>query len=98
MAIEKHIYEFSDALKLACNKSFKTQRASKKATTQINSLVDGRANNTAKRTNAVRRIYQRTRNNDELREKCKTQYFESEAKYAATVKKENVDHGRSTAT
>ena len=32
-AIEKHIDEFSEALMIACNKSFKTKRASKKATT-----------------------------------------------------------------
>ena len=34
MAIGKHIDKFSEALKLACNKSFKTQRASKMATTR----------------------------------------------------------------
>jgi hypothetical protein len=43
-----------------------------------------------KRTNALRRRYQRTRNNEELREQRKTQYFEGKARYAATIKKEKI--------
>jgi hypothetical protein len=43
-----------------------------------------------KRTNAQRRLYQRTRNNDELREKRKTQYFEGKATYAAAIKREKI--------
>ena len=43
-----------------------------------------------KRTNALRRLYQRTRNNDELREKRKTQYFECKATYAATIRGEKI--------
>jgi hypothetical protein len=89
MAIEKHVDEFSEALKLACNKSFKTQRASKKATTHKSvPWWSEELTILRKRTNALRRIYQRTRNNDELREKCKTQYLEGKAKYPATIKKE----------
>jgi len=89
MAIEKHIDEFSAALKLVCNKLFKTQRASKKATTRKSvPWWTEEITILQKRTNALWRIYQRTRNNDELREKRKTQYFEGKANYAATIKKE----------
>ena len=41
-----------------------------------------------KRTNALRRKHQRTRHNAELREACKTRYFEEKARYAATIKRE----------
>jgi hypothetical protein len=48
-----------------------------------------------KRTNALRRKYQRTRHNAELREACKTRYFEEKARYAAT-NATKPDHGRNT--
>jgi hypothetical protein len=75
--IETQIAEFSEVLKLACNKSFPTYGATKKVTahktvpwwTQELTML-------RKRTNAQGRLYQRTRNNDELREKRKTQYSE----------------------
>jgi hypothetical protein len=41
-----------------------------------------------KRTNALRRRYQTTGNNEELIELRKTQYLEGKARYAATIKKE----------
>jgi len=43
-----------------------------------------------KRTNAQRRLYQRTRYNDELMEKHKTQYSEGKATYAGTIKREKI--------
>jgi hypothetical protein len=43
-----------------------------------------------KRTNAPRRLYQRTRNNDELRDKRKAQYTEVKATYAANIKREKI--------
>ena len=43
-----------------------------------------------KRTNDLRRLYQRTRNNGELRQKRKTQYFESKATYADTIRREKI--------
>ena len=43
-----------------------------------------------KRTNAQRRLFQRTRNNDDLREKRKAQYLEGKATYAATIKGEKI--------
>ena len=89
MAIEKHIDDFSYDLRVACNKSFKTQRASKRLTPHksvpwwTEELTIMR-----KRTNTLRRRYQRTRNNEELREKHKIQYYAGKAIYAATIKKE----------
>ena len=41
-----------------------------------------------KRMNALRRRYQRTRNNGDLREQRRSQYLEEKARYAATIKKE----------
>jgi hypothetical protein len=60
--------------------------------------VDSRVDSVEKKTNAQRRLYQRTRNNDELREKRKTQYSEGKAKYAATIKRGKIYPGKSTAT
>ena len=41
-----------------------------------------------KATNALRRKYQRTSNNAELREEHKTTYFNQKSKYAATIRRE----------
>jgi len=89
--IEKRIDEFSEVIKMACNKSFTKHGATKKITahktvpwwTQELPVL-------RKRTNAQRRLYQRTRNNDDLREKRKAQYSEGKAKYAATIKREKI--------
>lgn len=40
------------------------------------------------RTNALRRLYQRTKNNEEIRNRRKTQYLQSKSTYAATIKRE----------
>lgn len=38
----------------------------------------------------MRRLYQRIKNNEELREKRKTQYYGCKATYAASIKKEKI--------
>jgi hypothetical protein len=89
--IEKIIEDFHEVLKLVCSKSFRTQRATKKATS--NKSVPWWTEELTimrKRLNALRRRHQRTRNNEELREQRKTQYLEGKAKYAATIKKEKI--------
>jgi len=43
-----------------------------------------------KRTNALRRLYQRTKNNDDLRESRRVQYATWKTPYQATIKKENI--------
>jgi hypothetical protein len=89
MDIERTIEKLHEILKTACNKSFRTQRAVKKAT--VNKSVPWWTEELTimrKRTNALRQRYQRMGNNEQLRELCKTQYLEGKAKYAATIKNE----------
>ena len=76
---------------MACNNTFPTHRASRNSTSH-RSVPWWSADLTIlrKRTNALRRLHQRTRNNDELREKRKTQYFECKATYAATIRREEI--------
>jgi hypothetical protein len=78
--IEELIEEFHDVMKLACSKSFRSQRASKKA--MSNKLVPWRTEELTimrKRVNTLRQRYQRTRNSEELRERRKT-IFRRESK------------------
>jgi hypothetical protein len=92
---ETRIDEFSEALKLACNTSFQTHRATEKTTvpwwTEELTML-------RKRTNAQRRLYQRTRNNDELRDtrKQKTRQVKQRMQQPSKLKKS--DPGKSTAT
>jgi len=89
--IEKSIEEFQVTLKTACNKTYRKTRASKTKTTHksvpwwTEELTILR-----KRTNALIRRHQRTRNNDELRERRKLQYHEGKAQYAAAIKREKL--------
>jgi len=39
---------------------------------------------------SLRRCYQRTKNNEELREHCKNRYYERKATYQATIKREKL--------
>jgi hypothetical protein len=89
--IEKLVDEFNEALTMACNKTFQIHRASRNAPSH-RSVPWWSVDLTVlrKRTNALRRLYQRTRNNEELREKRKTQYFECKATYAATIRREKL--------
>ena len=89
--IEKYAEEFHEILKTACNKTFRKHRNLKTTTTHksvpwwTEELTILR-----KRTNALRRRYQRTRNNAALREIRQIHYFESKAQYAATIKREKL--------
>jgi hypothetical protein len=67
--LEKPIEEFHKVLKTACDESFRKQRASKKVIAD-KSVPRWTEELTVmrKRTNALRRRYQRTRNNEGLRE------------------------------
>ena len=81
MEIEELIEEFHDVMKSACNESFRTRRGSKKA--MSNKSIPWRIEELTimrKRVNALRRMYQRTRNNEELRELRKTQYLEGKSR------------------
>lgn len=87
--IEKLIDELHDVLTLACSETFNTQRGSKRKTSNksvprwTEELTTMR-----KRLNTLRRRYQRTRNNEDLRQQRKAQYTEGKARHASTSKKE----------
>ena len=51
-----------------------------------------------KRTNALSIRYQRTLNNEELRENRKNRYFEGKWMYQAAIRKEKITHENNTAT
>jgi hypothetical protein len=84
----QQIEEISEAMKLACEQSFKTTKATR-ALQKHKSVPWWTQELTAMRktTNALRRKYQRTRDNAEQREKNKTTYFDQKLKYAATIRR-----------
>jgi len=87
--VEALVDDYNDAVKRACNKTFSIQRSSRHAALH-KSVPWWTAELTVlrKRTNALRRLYQRTKNNEELRNRRKIQYLESKSTYAATIKRE----------
>jgi hypothetical protein len=89
--IEKFIEEFHGIIIKACDKAYKTQYTSRKKTTH-NSVPwwTDELTTIRKRTNALRRRYQRTKNNEELRERRKNLYLNSKAQYAATIQREKI--------
>ena len=78
---EKQIEYFSEAMRIACEQSFKTKKATKKS--QRNRSVPWWTHELTlmrKTTNHLRRKYQRTRDNAEKMETNKAAYFERKAK------------------
>jgi hypothetical protein len=55
---------------------------------QIRSLVDCGTNGSQEKTNTLRRLLQRTINNEALRNGRNTQYLECKSKYAAMIEGE----------
>jgi len=51
-----------------------------------------------KRINALRRRYQRTTNNDELRERRKNQYHDEKTEYQTAIKREKSHPGKNSVT
>jgi hypothetical protein len=90
--IEKFTEEFHDIIIKACDKTFKTQCTPKKNKTTHKSVPwwTGELTILRKRTNALRRRYQRTKNNEQLRERRHTLYLDSKAQYAATIRREKI--------
>jgi hypothetical protein len=84
--LEQQVEKFAEATQSACNRTFPTTNTGKKNRTKksvpwwMESLTIMR-----KRVNAHRRLNQRTRNDEEQRERRKT-YIEE--KYQAEIKKE----------
>jgi hypothetical protein len=88
--IEKSVEEFHEVVVSTCRESFRTRQASKKANS--NKTVPWLTEELTimrKSMNALRRIYQRTRNHGELRE-SRSKYIEGKAMYADTIKKEKI--------
>jgi hypothetical protein len=88
--IERAVDLFQEAVISSCNKSFKKRRVTK--TTMHKSVPWWTEEFTLmrKRTNAVRRRYQRTTNYDNLRERRKNQYHDEKSKYEAAIKREKI--------
>jgi hypothetical protein len=89
--IDKLVEDSNEEITMTCHNNFQTQRAPRSAPSH-RSVPWWSAELTAlrKRTNAARKLYQRTKNNEELRDKRKTLYFESKTTYAATIKREKI--------
>ena len=86
--IEKLIEEFHEVLKAACDESFRKHQGTRK--TLNNRSVPWWTEELTvmrKRTNALRRRFQRTRNNEGLMEQRKTSYLEEKVRYEATIKR-----------
>ena len=85
--MEDIVNKFSDALKMACNKSFKIGRVFMK-TNKHKSVpwwTEG-VTITRKRVNTFRRKYQRTKNNKNLRVQRQTEYYVEKAQYQARIR------------
>jgi hypothetical protein len=80
--IAQQIGDFSEPMRRACEQSFKTTKAPrvtqqhKSVSWWIKELTELR-----KTTNALKRKYQRTRDNAEQRKKNKATYFDQKSKY-----------------
>ena len=89
--IEKTVDEFYEDLTTAFNESFRTQPTHK--TEMTNRSVpwwNEELTTMRKRLNALRRRYQTTTNNEDLRAQRKAQYLEGKAWYTSTIKNEKV--------
>jgi hypothetical protein len=89
--IESVVEKLQEAITLSCNKSFKIRENAKKMIMQ-KSVPWWTEELTMKRKklNALRRRYQRMKNNDELREQRKNRYYEEKTTYQATIKREKL--------
>jgi hypothetical protein len=86
--VEILVNDYNDAVKRACNNTLSIQRGSGQSSSHKSvpwwtaELIVLR-----KRTNALRRLYRRTNNNEELRNRRKTRYLEGKSTYAAAIKR-----------
>jgi hypothetical protein len=78
--IERAVNQFQEALILACNKSFKKRKATKKEKYKSVPWWTQELTLKRKRVNALRR-----------REWCKNQYHEEKSQYQATIKREKIN-------
>jgi hypothetical protein len=87
--IESVVAKLQTVITTSSKKSFKTRRSTNKTTKQ-KSVPWWTAELTIKRKrlNALRRLYQRTKNNEELRDNRKKAYYEERKEYVTTIKTE----------
>jgi hypothetical protein len=89
--IEQTIDDFHEAMKTACENTFRRSQASGNTTTNRSiPWWTGELTVMRKRTNAFRRRFQRRRRSESLREQRKTRYLEEKARYEATIKSEKL--------
>jgi hypothetical protein len=89
--IEITVEKYQTAITNACKKSFKIRQNTNKTTKQ-KSVPWWTPDFTIKRKrlNALRRRYQRTKNNQELGEHRKSVYYEERKEYFTTIKREKL--------
>jgi len=89
--IEQTIDDFHEAMKTACEKTFRRSQATGKTTTNKSiPWWTGELTVMRKRTNALRRRFQMTRTNGGLRKQRKTPYLEEKARYEATIRSDKL--------
>ena len=87
--VEDCVNSFYEALEAACNKVFTKTQVSKEVTKHRSvPWWTGGLTQMRKKVNATRRRYQRTKNDENLRENRRKQYFEAKGIYQACIKKE----------
>ena len=88
---EKTVDEFYEDLTTAYNDSFRNQPAHKtEITNRSVPWWNEELTTMCKRLNVLRRRYQRTTNNEDLRAQCKAQYLEGKARYTSKIKNEKL--------
>ena len=90
--LERLVDSFTEAMQTACRETFKTISTQNK-TKQRKSVPWWKDSLTImrKRINALQRLYQRTRNNEELRESRKRKYHKEKIKYQYEIRKEKIN-------
>jgi len=90
--LERLVDSFTGAIQTACRAGFKIINTQSK--TKQKKSVPWRADSLTimrKRINALRRLHQRTRNNEELRESRKHKYFEEKKSYQYEIRREKLN-------
>jgi hypothetical protein len=86
--IEEFIEKFDETIQLTCRETLKHRNLSHRfAKGKSDSWWTDALTTLRKRTNALKRKYQRTLNNEKLRENIKNQYFERKRKHQAAIGK-----------
>jgi len=90
--LQRLVDSFTEVMQTACTEAFKIINTQNK-TKQKKSVPwwTDSLTITRKRINALRRLYQKTRNNEKLRETWKHNYLEEKKKYQCDIRKEKLN-------